>query len=169
MSQKKALDAAKATIVNDQNTITLLKVGNPDGNAPLGLQAERVSIATEEQNLQNLKNTLANYVVTAPFDGMIASVAVQLHDTAGSGSAAAVLITKQKIAKLSLNEVDVAKIALDDKVTLTFDAIPDLTIAGSVSEIDPVGTVSQGVVTYNVKIVFDSIDDRVKPGMSVPA
>jgi len=29
------------------------------------------------------------------------------------------------------------------------------------------GTVSQGVVTYNAKIVFDTQDDRVKSGMSV--
>ncbi len=31
------------------------------------------------------------------------------------------------------------------------------------------GAVSQGVVTYNVKIAFDTQDDRVKPGMSVSA
>ena len=34
-------------------------------------------------------------------------------------------------------------------------------------EIDTIGTVSQGVVTYNVKIGFDTQDERVKPGMSV--
>jgi multidrug efflux pump subunit AcrA (membrane-fusion protein) len=34
---------------------------------------------------------------------------------------------------------------------------------------DTIGTVSQGVVTYNVKIAFDVQDDRVKPGMSVVA
>jgi multidrug efflux pump subunit AcrA (membrane-fusion protein) len=38
-----------------------------------------------------------------------------------------------------------------------------------VAEIDSVGTVSQGVVTYNVKMSFDTQDDRVKPGMSVSA
>ena len=52
---------------------------------------------------------------------------------------------------------------------LTFDAIEDLNITGEVGEIDAIGTVSQGVVTYNVKIVFDTQDDRVKPGMSVSA
>ncbi|KKT16388.1 MAG: hypothetical protein UV99_C0014G0005 [Parcubacteria group bacterium GW2011_GWC1_43_61] len=45
-----------------------------------------------------------------------------------------------------------------------------------VAEVDAVGTVSQGVVTYIVKIAFDAQparpaggDDRIKPGMSVSA
>jgi hypothetical protein len=38
-----------------------------------------------------------------------------------------------------------------------------------VVEIDTVGTVSQGVVTYAVKLSFDTQDERVKSGMSVSA
>ena len=44
-----------------------------------------------------------------------------------------------------------------------------LTIAGQVIDIDNLGTVSQGVVSYGVKIAFDTQDDRIKPGMSVSA
>ena len=68
-----------------------------------------------------------------------------------------------------MNEVDVAKIQVGQKAPLTFDAVPDLTITGEVSEIDSIGIVSQGVVTYNVKINFDTQDSRVKPSMSVSA
>ena len=81
----------------------------------------------------------------------------------------ATLITKKQIAALSLNEVDAAKIQLGDNAMLTFDAVPDLTLTGKVVELDPVGTVSQGVVTYTAKIGFDSQDSRIKPGMSVNA
>jgi multidrug efflux pump subunit AcrA (membrane-fusion protein) len=38
-----------------------------------------------------------------------------------------------------------------------------------VAEVDAIGTVSQGVVTYNVKISLDTQDERVKPGMSASA
>ena len=54
-------------------------------------------------------------------------------------------------------------------MTLAFDAVSDLSVTGEVAEFDTLGTVSQGVVTYNVKIIFDTQDDRVKPGMSVSA
>jgi len=63
----------------------------------------------------------------------------------------------------------VAKIKIGNKATLTFDAIDGLNISGQVAEIDALGTVTQGVVTYNIKIVFDAQDDRVKSGMSVNA
>jgi hypothetical protein len=44
-----------------------------------------------------------------------------------------------------------------------------LSIAGSVYEIDPIGTVTQGVVNYAVKILFQTQDERIKAGMSVSA
>ena len=94
---------------------------------------------------------------------------VEVGEDASSGITMGTIITAQELATIVLNEVDVAKVKLGEKATLTFDAIPDLTIAGQVSEIDSVGTVSQGVVNYNVKISFATQDDRVKSGMSVDA
>lgn len=70
------------------------------------------------------------------------------------------------MATISLNEVDIASIKIGQKTALTFDAIDGLSISGTVVEMDSVGTVSSGVVTYNVKIAFDNDDERVKPGMS---
>ena len=58
---------------------------------------------------------------------------------------------------------------MGQKATLTFDAIDGYSVTGKVIEIDTIGTVSQGVVIYNVKIGFDTSDTRVKPGMSVNA
>lgn len=81
----------------------------------------------------------------------------------------ATIITKQKIAKISLNEIDAAKVKIGQKTTLTFDALPEVTITGKIIDVDTVGTVSQGVVSYGVKIVLDSDDERIKPGMSVTA
>ena len=41
--------------------------------------------------------------------------------------------------------------------------------AGTVSEVDAIGTVAQGVVNYAIKIFFETQDNRVKTGMSVSA
>ena len=77
------------------------------------------------------------------------------------------LITKQQLATISLNEVDITKIKLGQKATLSFDAVEDLSLTGKVAEIDTLGTVTSGVVNYDVTIVFDTQDERIKPGMSV--
>ncbi len=52
---------------------------------------------------------------------------------------------------------------------ITFDAIDGLIATGTVNSVDLVGTVSSGVVTYNVKILIDTTDSRIKPGMSLNA
>jgi HlyD family secretion protein len=147
-----SLNSIKETSVSLNTT-----VAGPD---PLDLRQAQLNVDTK-------RNALADYSVVAPFDGIIATLTAKVGQSA-SGSIGT-LIAKQKIVKISLNEVDIAKIKLGQKVTLTFDAIDGLSITGSVYAIDSVGTVSQGVVTYNVSISLDVDDARVKPGMSVSA
>ncbi len=168
LSDKKTLDSGKQTIANDQNTLKLDQVGNPSGGNPISLQVSKNNLEKEEQDVANQKTDLAKYTIVAPYAGTVSAVNAEPGDSAGS-AAVATIITDKQIATLSLNEVDVAKVALGDKATLTFDAVDGLTLTGTVAEIDSVGTVSQGVVSYTVKIGFDTQDTRVKPGMTVNA
>lgn len=130
------------------------------GADPLDIQSAQLSVESKQ-------NAYNDTFIYAPFDGVIATLTAKVGED--SGSSVGTLITQQKLATISLNEVDIAKIKLGQKVNLTFDAIDGLSITGEVAEIDSVGTVSQGVVSYNVKISFDVNDPRVKPGMSVSA
>ena len=169
LNQQKSLDSAKKSIRDNERSIEIYKIGNSSGDNPISLQSSAQSIVNQERNLQELKDDLAHYTITAPFAGTIAALSLKRFDTVSTGSTVATLITNQKIAQLSLNEVDATKINLGDKATLTFDAIEELTLTGEVVEIDAVGTVSQGVVSYKVKIGFDSQDERIKSGMTVNA
>lgn len=167
LSQKKNLDSGKQAITAAKQNITLLQVGNPTEDNPISLQISKNNLAGQESNLTQLKTDLANYTITAPFDGVIAKVNVKVGDTISNGTAVATILSKQEQATITLNEVDAAKIKLGQKATVTFDAIDGLNIAGEVIDIDTLGTVSQGVVTYNYIVNFDTQDDRVKAGMTV--
>ena len=138
-------------------------------NADLDIRSQELTVKQRENSLLDAREKLADYFVRAPFDGNIARLDVKKLDSVTSATVVATLITKQKFAEISLNEVDISKVKVGQKSTLTFDAVEGLSIAGEVAEVDAIGTVSQGVVTYNVKIGFDSEDERVKPGMSVNA
>ncbi len=135
----------------------------------LNTQSTQISIKQAQNSLLDAQQNLSNYYIKAPFDGVIASVPVIKGANVGSGTTLGTIITSKELATITLNEIDVAKIALGQKTTLTFSAIPNLTITGQVVQIDSLGTVSQGVVNYGVKISFDTNDTRVKPGMSVDA
>ncbi len=167
LSQQSSLKNAKATITNLENEISILKINNPTGANPIDLQISKNNIKQKKAALADLKAKINDYVIHASFAGVIAKVNVKKGDSVSSGTALATLITRQKIAEISLNEVDMAKVKVGQKANLTFDAIENLNISGEVAEIDTIGTVSQGVVNYGVKIVFDTQDERVKSGMSV--
>ncbi|MDD4271392.1 MAG: efflux RND transporter periplasmic adaptor subunit [Patescibacteria group bacterium] len=158
------LAAAEAGLKEKEASLADLKAGADS----LDIKSQELSLQQKRNSLYDAQSALADYTIKAPFDGVIAAVNLKVGDSAGS-TAIATIITKQQIAEISLNEVDAAKIKVGLKANMTFDAIEGLEITGKVAEVDAVGTVSQGVVTYNIKIVFDAQDDRVKPGMSVNA
>lgn len=165
LSIKNSIENSKNEITSSardiaQKTESLKKL--KEGADPLDIRSQGLAVRQKEYAYQD-------YFIRAQFDGIIAKLNVKKTDSVSSGSVVGILITKQKVADISLNEIDAAKIKAGQKVTVTFDAIEELSITGKVIETDQVGTVNQGVVTYNVKIGFDTQDDRVKPGMSVSA
>ncbi|OGD32177.1 hypothetical protein A3C91_02620 [Candidatus Azambacteria bacterium RIFCSPHIGHO2_02_FULL_52_12] len=164
-SAKDAITAAERSIEEKELSLKKTKEGPDD----LDIRAKKIAIRQREDTLLTVRQALADHSVYAPFGGVIAKVSVKKGDSLNSGAAVATLISEQKIAEASLNEVDVAKIRVGQKATLTFAAVDGLNIAGQVADVDTIGTVSQGVVTYAVKIGFGTEDDRVKPGMSVSA
>jgi len=67
------------------------------------------------------------------------------------------------------NESDAAAIAPGQKVRLTFDAVPDLEITGSVLSVSPTATAISGVISYYVTVVLPKGDPRLKSGMTAQA
>ncbi len=133
----------------------------------LDIETQNLKVKQCQYALDDAKTSLAQHYIYSPFDGLVIEVNIEYGDSVSVSTALINLITKQKIAEITLNEVDAAKVKVGQKATITFDAIEDLTIVGQVAEVDAVGTVSQGVVTYNAKITIDTEDERIKSGMSV--
>ena len=138
-------------------------------NAPLAIRTQMLVIQQRKNALADTEENLAYYTVRALFSGTIAKINVKVGDFVSANTSLETLVTNKKIAEIDLNEVDIAKVKVGQKVTLTFDAISDFTMTGTVTHIDTVGTANQGVVTYGVRVVLDKQDNRIKPGMSVSA
>ncbi len=123
-----------------------------------------------------------NAVVTAPTNGTIqniiglpgSKIIAQLNSTTAAqstqtGAATPVLIigdNKNQAIKTAVSEVDINKIALNQKVDIVFSAIPNKTYTGHVIQTDFSGTDTQGVITYNVFIAIDNPDENIKQNMS---
>lgn len=156
----------------------------PEGAGTVeSIEATKGSTVETDQVLFTLDDTAWNVddEVVAPETGMVWSVGVEEGDSvtapgnadmSGQAGYAApfVLVPIEPIAvRVDINEVDVPLLEVGQKATVDFDALPDLTITGFVSEIDDEGTITQGVVTFGVWIELDLQDERLKPGMSAGA
>ncbi|MDD5527659.1 MAG: biotin/lipoyl-binding protein [Patescibacteria group bacterium] len=169
LTAQSQLASAKASVDSTYNSWQTAKEQLAKLVAPPTAQnvnSDLAAIASARTQLQQAVDSYNNTIITAPFDGQIAAVTPQKGDQISAGTSIATLITNQYVAIIPLNEVDVAKVKTGDQVILTFDAIDGLSLTGKIIDIDTLGTVSQGVVTYNVKIGLDTQDPAVKPGMS---
>jgi multidrug efflux pump subunit AcrA (membrane-fusion protein) len=175
IDNQKSLDSANNEIAAKKNSYESaqaqldLKVAKPRS---VELTSYYLQIATAEVNYQETLDNLEETEIKAPIDGIIAQVNKKAGDSvrdSDSGDTLATIITEEKLAVISLNEVDVARVAVGQKAILSFSALEDLEMTGTVVEIESIGTVSQGVVSYEVKIVLDSQDERIKPQMTVSA
>lgn len=150
-------------IVNNINSLN-----DSLSNYPLDIKNQELNVLARQNALADAKDKLNDYYIRAPFDGIITNILVKAGDTI-SGGVIATLITDDKIAEVSLNEVDAAQVKIGQDAILTFDALPNVSLKGKVVEISTIGTESQGVVSYGIKISFEDKNQEIKPGMSVTA
>jgi multidrug efflux pump subunit AcrA (membrane-fusion protein) len=167
-SDRNSIVNAQSSFTQAQENLSELTSGPTDTqslSAQINLQSAQNSLTTAQQNLGYTS-------VRAPIGGVVSAISAIIGET--PGSSAVTIVGDGQVAQVTLNEIDAAKVSTGDPATLTFDAISGLSLAGTVVEVDPVGTVSQGVVSYGVQVSFSQPADtssslQVKPGMSVTA
>lgn len=70
---------------------------------------------------------------------------------------------------INLTEIDVPKIKVGNRATITFDAFSDKTYTGEVISIDLIGGSSSGVTTYPAVILLDTKSEGILPNMAASA
>ena len=164
-----AVQSAQASIDSAQTSLQQQQINlevKQEAAQPQDIAQAQSQVVSAQASLLNAQINYANTVVRAPFDGKVAAVNAKLGDPVSGSTIIATLVTPQMYVQAPFNEVDAAKIKAGQKATITFDAIDGLSLTGTVSDVQTIGTVSQGVVNYNANTSLDVQDDRIKPGMS---
>ncbi len=121
----------------------------------------------------------ASPIVYAPISGTVSGLSLQIGSVINSQSSSNTTATTNKIAgirteamptiSINLTEIDVPKIKVGDKTTITFDAFPDKTFTGKVVSIDLIGTTNSGVTSYPTVILLDIKSESILPNMAASA
>ena len=149
------LELAQAKVDDAQRTYDLLKNGN---TTEIAAAQARVDAAQATLNLSR---------VIAPFDGTVTKSYPLPGDQVTAGQTAFRIDDLSRLlVDVSVSEVDINSVEVDQPVTLTFDAILGKTYNGRVVEVAQVGTADQGVVSFKVTVELTDADEQVKPGMT---
>ena len=180
---QKAAAAAQATPTTDVDGASAAAAGAPaasgDTNA---VSAAQRSLASAQANLDQANAKAASRTVTAPSSGSIVELNAKVGATVTGGMIMGESDTSSgkqcmQIADLSkmkvtvqVGEKDIAKIAVGQSANVTYPAFPDIVSQGTVTAIASVAnsdaTVGGGNVTFNVDILIEAPDARLKPGMT---
>lgn len=115
------------------------------------------------------ESNLSNYILYAPFDGVVADVAVAAGEqVSAEARIVSVMDTAAWVIETTdITELEVVKLEVGQAVTFTADALPDATMSGVVTQVSQSSVLQGGDVIYTVRITANEVDPRVKWGMTV--
>ncbi|MEP7166376.1 MAG: efflux RND transporter periplasmic adaptor subunit [Candidatus Woesebacteria bacterium] len=142
----------------------------------------QVNVITQSQNALNASSIAlqqSSATVYAPISGTLTGFSLQTGSVITAQTTTTGSSSSQKIASvttvaiptitINLTQIDVPKIKVGDKTTITLDAYADKTYTGKVVSIDTVGSVTSGVTAYPTVIALDQTNPDILSNMSAQA
>lgn len=136
--------------------------GGPGGSvAEAGVQRAEAEVA-------NIRASIGERTIRAPFSGVVTAVDVELGETASANTPAVSLISAGALQIESfVPEVNISLIEVGDIAEATLDAYgTDVLFTARVVSIDPAETIRDGVSTYRAIMQFEETDERILTGMT---
>lgn len=180
---QKALASAQATPTTDVDAASAAAAGASAGSADTNtVSAAQRSLASAQANLDQANAKAAGRTVTAPSSGSIVELNAKVgatvtggmimgeSDTSGGKQCMQIAdLSKMKVT-VQVGEKDITKIAVGQSANVTYPAFPDIVSQGTVTAIASVANSDSnsggGSVTFNVDILIEAPDARLKPGMT---
>ncbi len=132
------------------------------------IAAQSARVAQAQAIYEGTLSDFEDGILVAPTDGVVSRLELDVGENVSSTDIVANFITEDYQVTANISETDIAKISLNNEVSMTLDAFPiDREFSGKVVSIDPAETVIQGAVYYEATILFDEFNPSIKPGMTV--
>lgn len=154
--------------VSSGQTVAVLKSSNAESTR----LNSQISLRDSQLSIENYHKQLENYQITAPISGTVLKKTSKAGDTLDNSNASVVMAViadmSTIIFEMNVDELDISKVKVGQKVSVKADALENRVYTGYVDYVSVVGTTQNGVTTYPIKIVVEKPDGLI-PGMNVSA
>jgi multidrug resistance efflux pump len=129
--------------------------------------AQLTQLQNGRDQLAAAEAALAGSRLTAPFDGTLAALEVDLGDYVQPGVPAAIVVDLSRlyVETTDLSELDVTEVSIGSVCTVSIEALGDQA-EGRVIRVAQLPTILGGDVVYAATIELDSIPQGLRAGMS---
>lgn len=139
--------------------------------ATQALDTSRSDYAVAEASYEDAVSQLNETVIRSPINGKVIGKPTPAGQAVAPGvSTPMVLLTVADLSKMQIetqvDESDIGKIQVGQKVTFTVDAYPAKTFSGVVFNVSQKATVVSNVVYYKVMVEVDAAENLLKPTMT---
>ncbi len=138
------------------------------GARPQEIAAAEAREAQAQAALDQAQGALRSAVLVAPFDGLVAEVAVNEGETVAPAVPVLVLgdVSRLHLETNDLSETDIARVHARQISEVSFEALPGKRFKGTVTEIAPMSSAKQGGTNYTVTVEFTQLDESLRWGMT---
>jgi multidrug efflux pump subunit AcrA (membrane-fusion protein) len=158
------LAEAQATVAAAEREYEKVK----DGPDPDALEMAQARFDNARASLLAAEQALADMELQASFGGTISEVLIRNYEFVAPGQPIMLLadLSELVIETTDLNEIDVAQIEVGFPALITFDALPDVVLEGTLTYIAPKSSQGTGV-NYLVEVQLDGdFPESVRWGMT---
>jgi RND family efflux transporter MFP subunit len=135
------------------------RVALDEGADAAELAAAEADVEKKKLALADAEAALAATTLAAPFDGTVLETTVSAGDRISSGD---VIVTVADLNQLhvlaSVDETTVRSVTAGQGAQVTFDALPGLTLSGTVGDVPLQGALQGDVMVYEVPIALESAE-----------
>jgi HlyD family secretion protein len=157
------LQAAEAAVAQARAQLSALL----QGASPEDLTMAQVAVDQARASLELAQLQLEGATITAPFDGVVASLGAEVNEQVSPGSPMVVLVDPSGFhVEVSVDEVDIGQVEVGQEARITLDAYPDDELQGHVEYISAVATQDLGTVSYRVRVYFEPTQVPLRSGMT---
>jgi len=125
------LESARVALQDAQAALDIVQAGAESLSQPIA------ALGTEMAKLEATRLALENTRLVAPFDGKLTAVNTVLGQTVGTSSVMTIATTDNLLVRFYLDETDLDKVAVGNRVSFTFDAYPNQPVDGEVVIVEP--------------------------------
>jgi macrolide-specific efflux system membrane fusion protein len=174
---KNALEFSQLSLDRRQKGLEARGVAQMDvDTAAADVKAKKVAVQTATVAYNAASDRLRYTHIVAPMDGTVTERGIQPGEVVTPGVQATfegkALLTvadlSTLIVKADLNQIDVAKVKLGQKVAVTLDALPGKNYEGTITKIAPASITPKDkqVDVFPVEATLTKSDMAIKPGMT---